>query len=287
MVHWGPTEPSARLARWLVGLRRIGAAVVVANDASPRPAGLDDRVHWLVPHRNLGFAGGFVAAVREHPGQEAYLLLNNDIRLTPETVDGCLDLLAADPSVGVVAPALYNSRGLQSGVGTVGRFAVRRSALGTGIGVADAEWVTGAVMMIKGRCLKEVGYDQRFFLNAEDVDFCLRARAAGWRVLVSFHHPAWHEGGATIPSPGYIYYAVRNSMWLARRHGGQLGWLASGARSAALLPRVLAADLLRRHDPRARRAHSALRGLRDGLAPMPSANEPLPDEPRPARWLTW
>lgn len=285
IVHWGVPEPSVSLASWLSGQQEVDKVVVVANDRSPRPQSLPPEVTWLLPRRNLGFAGGFEAAAAEIPGFDVYLLLNNDLELSPELLERGLAILA-DPTVGIAAPALHNERGLWSGAGTVGRLAFRPRERGVGTGLADAEWVAGAVMFIRAQCHQQVGFDQRYFLGFEDVDFCLRARRAGWRVVVDFSVPAWHAGSATMPSNGFLYYHVRNGLWFARRHGGWPGAAFAAARVATfLVGRTIVADLLRGRG--GVRSRTVLRGLADGLWRMPRENAPSGDEPRPARWLNW
>ncbi|WP_242605742.1 glycosyltransferase family 2 protein [Frankia sp. Cppng1_Ct_nod] len=283
IVHWGPAQPSVELAGWLTRCEHVSEVVVVANNRIPRPESLEASVKWLVPHRNLGFAGAFDTAVCEHPGYKTYILLNNDVRLSRETVEACLVLLSAG-DIGVVAPALYNDNGLQSGLGTISNIVMEPRIHRTGTGAVDAAWVTGAVMFIKASCYKEVGFDRRFFLGGEDVDFCLRVRRAGWRVVITFSNRAWHLGGSTIPSNGFLYYAIRNRLWLVRLHGGRLRHVAAGFRiGAVLLVRTLVADLVKRRS--LIRTRLAVHGLVDGMSPMPRSNEPWPDEPRASRWL--
>ncbi|SBW22320.1 glycosyltransferases-like protein [Candidatus Protofrankia californiensis] len=285
IVHWGPALPSIELAGWLARCPSINEVIVVANNQMSCPDGIEPSIRWLVPSRNLGFARAFDTAVCEYPGHDVYLLLNNDVQLSRTTIDACLALLSAE-NVGVVAPALYNNLGLQSGAGTVSRFVMEPRVRGEGTGARDTVWVTGAVMFIRAACYKEIRFDQRFFLGGEDVDFCLRLRSAGWRVLVTFADPARHRGGSTIPSNGFQYYAIRNRLWLVRRHGGGYRYVAAVCRVAGfLLARTLVADLLKRRG--LIRTKLVFHGLIDGVRPMPTLNEPRPDEPRPSLWLDW
>jgi hypothetical protein len=61
------------------------------------------------------------------------------------------------------------------------------------------DWVAGAAMAIRRRTWEEVGFfDTRFRFFAQDLDFCLRAQDAGWRVGLVGDAQVVHVGGATI-----------------------------------------------------------------------------------------
>lgn len=48
----------------------------------------------------------------------------------------------------------------------------------------DVDSLTGACLMFRRRAYREIGpFDERFFLYCEDVDWSMRARAAGWRLV--------------------------------------------------------------------------------------------------------
>ncbi|WP_131785515.1 glycosyltransferase [Protofrankia symbiont of Coriaria ruscifolia] len=286
IVHWGPAEPTVELARELNRSTLLHRVAVVANDLSERPEDIPAEIAWMVPSRNLGFAGGFQHATRVYPTASCYLLLNNDIRMDDATIGACLDLLSTD-RVGVVGPTLVNARGLQSGAAVLTRFLAAPRVLRTPAASqpCEAEWVTGAAMFIKAECHRDVPMDGRYFLGFEDADFCHRARDAGWRVMLSPAR-AWHASGGTIPSGRYIYYSIRNRLWFVRARGWALRTALVTLWSVlVLLPGTALKDAVRRRGYMS--CLLAFHGLVDGLLRMPADGAPLPDEPRPARWVSW
>lgn len=57
-------------------------------------------------------------------------------------------------------------------------------------------WVSGACLLTRGETIQEVGLlDEGFFLGAEDVDWCCRAREEGWKVLYFPQAQVTHIGG--------------------------------------------------------------------------------------------
>jgi len=159
---------------------------------------------------------GFAAAANQGTtgAQEDWLLfVNPDTHLEPGQIRTLLDDLPA--SVAAVAPLQVDDRGRpRSETGgydpALGRYLVwallpvrfhRR--LGPWLAPpfpdrdTDLAWVSGALLGIRRQIFERLGrFDERFFLYHEDVDFCRRARAAGYRVLcrpaVRLHHEVAH-----------------------------------------------------------------------------------------------
>jgi GT2 family glycosyltransferase len=72
--------------------------------------------------------------------------------------------------------------------------------------------------------------DERYFIYAEDVDWCLRARAAGYRLLFVPTARLWHEVSASSGtlSPWKIYQRTRANLTLFATHArglARLTWL--------------------------------------------------------------
>ncbi|MCZ7627704.1 MAG: glycosyltransferase [Microthrixaceae bacterium] len=64
----------------------------------------------------------------------------------------------------------------------------------------DADWATGAAMLISAECLAAVGpWDESFFLYSEETDYCLRARDRGFKLRYSPKATATHIGGSRTP----------------------------------------------------------------------------------------
>ncbi len=285
IVHFGPAEPTVVLANTIVGYGT--GVVVVANDRSPRPSGLDDLVEWIVPDRNLGYGEAFMAAVRGRT-TDAFVVLNNDIDLPRETFERCLQTLFGGADVGVVGPVLsWEDGSLQSGAGRFTRWRRRpRVCVDPGPAAAECSWVTGAVMFIRREVAERVGMDGSFFLGSEDADLCVRARRDGWRVLCCGDAPATHYGARTITGPRWSYYLARNRIWFVRANFGLGPALLNWVGFLVLLPRIALADVVKRR--RMLPFRLTVLALAHAWRRKPTAEEgPLPGEPFPARLINW
>src|SRR5262249_3927309 len=134
--------------------------------------------------------------------------------------------------------------------------------------VEDTGYLTGCCLLATRVAWQRVGeLDERYFLYAEDTDWCLRARAAGFRLLFVPTARLWHKVSASsgAASPWKIYQRLRANLTLFATHTRglqKLTWLPSflaqqgvlalwllargHARAAAAVPRALLDPALRR-----------------------------------------
>ena len=82
---------------------------------------------------------------------------------------------------------------------------IRKIDIGGDEAPKETGYVTGCAMMIRREVLEDVGFlDPSFEMYCEDVDFCLRARQAGWKSYYSPTAHVWHKvssssGGGFTP----------------------------------------------------------------------------------------
>lgn len=285
VVHYGDHKPTVRIANELATFCR--EVVVVANDLSERPDGIDALIEWLIPCRNLGYGEAFNLASRGR-SMPALALLNTDMEISRASFKICLDHLLSNWSVGIVGPVLrFRDGQLQSGAAGLTRWRRAPRVLVDPRGqVVECSWVTGAAMFVRREVAEQVGMDGSYFLGAEDADLCVRARAVGWRVLCCGDAEMIHHQSQVICGPRWNYYATRNRVWFTKQNFGMwaaaLNWLVA----AALLPRIVIADIFRRGQLDA--SHLTLLALRDAFRIKPSRSHgPLDGEPLPAAVISW
>jgi GT2 family glycosyltransferase len=62
--------------------------------------------------------------------------------------------------------------------------------------VADVDWLSGAVLMVRKKTIEEIGLlDEQFFAYQEDTDYCFRAKRAGWQIYYYPHAQIIHYAG--------------------------------------------------------------------------------------------
>lgn len=165
---------------------------------------------------NFGFAVANNAALRE-TNAKYVMLLNSDIEFSAKSnLDILLKFLDEKPNVGVVTPRVEFTNGeidpachrgeptiwasftYMSGLENI--FPTTKLFAGYHKGYKNLRTIhtidacSGAAMIIRGKLLEEVGLlDERFFMYAEDLDWCKRARESGHLVVyypevIVIHH---------------------------------------------------------------------------------------------------
>ena len=112
-------------------------------------------------------------------------------------------------------------------VRTVGRFQLDQPEASP----KDVEWVIGNGCLMSRAALERVGlFDEAFFQVNEDVDWCVRARKAGFRVVYVDSAAIHHKGGGSADGTrpvrfSYGYFLGRNAIMFARKHATRLQWV--------------------------------------------------------------
>jgi len=92
----------------------------------------------------------------------------------------------------------------------------------------DVDWVIGNACMLRRESLQTVGlFDEEFWQCNEDVDWCYRARAAGFRVVYVDRAAILHKGGSSADLTqkkvfSYGYFIGRNAFTFAWKYGNVL-----------------------------------------------------------------
>lgn len=197
----------------------------------------DARLRLLQNPQNLGFGPACNRGAAVARG-DAFLFLNPDCELAPDVLPGMLRLLARGSGIGLLGLTIRNpdgsiARGNRRREPTLRRAFMSLSGLArhearwpalAGIEMPQRRFVTeleeveatsGAVMLVPRTAFASVGgFDEGYFLHAEDLDLCHRLRAVGWRVAVAGLLEATHaQGSSSHHRPLFVARHKRRSFW--------------------------------------------------------------------------
>lgn len=235
--------------------------VVVDNasaDGSAEAARAWPNARVIAAGANLGFARANNVGIRAS-ASELVLLLNSDTIVPPGAVDLLVADLRAHPEAAVAGPRIVDGQGrpeisfgpmmgpmnelLQK---TRGRLYAR----GTPLVSARLErlvrsehypdWVSGACLLVRRPVAEEVGLlDERFFIYAEDVDFCAMVRARGHKVRFTPVAEIIHHRGRSVATnrlPIDAAYRRSQIAFYEKHHPAWVPWLKAYLRLRGKLP---------------------------------------------------
>lgn len=277
VVTWNGGDVTRACVESLRASSGVPTLIVVVDNASrdeERQAlvaeyGAVPGIELVLLDDNRHFAGGVNAGARWaiERGATHLLFLNNDTTLAPDCARLLVDAADAHPDSGVIGPALLDlpppHRPLSLGERySAWSLAVPRTLLkvrsagdGTPYRVGG---IMGSAIMVTRECFLRVGpYSEELLVYYEEVDYCLRARACGYRPLLVPRAIVLHDGMRGFTAGLQPYAArlkCRNQLLLLRWYGSIADWLAFVPIFALLV--VLSSAIY------------ALRGRRDVVAAM-------------------
>lgn len=232
-----------------------------SHDGSPEMVAREfPQVHLIRNSDNVGFAAGNNPGIEAAKG-EYVLLLNSDAFVFDNSLKRTVEYMEANPETGIMGPQLICEDGspqpsarefptpwkkMKVLSGWDSRHSTYESYYDYFKEGPDmhpvprsVDWVPGTYFMIRREALNDIGLlDERFFMYYEEVDYCLRAKAQGWKVDFNPQISIIHLGGQssistqkTVSRTGRQLVDIRvNSEYdFFRKHAGSSGmFLAAG-----------------------------------------------------------
>jgi GT2 family glycosyltransferase len=280
-VNWNAGPQLAACLASLAGTDRsrvaLGRVVVVDNASCDGSAvGLDPGdlpLQVITNPMNRGFAAACNQGA--HGGPSPYVLfLNPDTRLEADSLTAPLAFLEspAAADIGICGIQLVDEQGRVArscarfptpGQLVAASTGVDRLLPGTFPGFVMREWdhqdsrrvdhVIGAFYLVRRELFESLGgFDERYFVYLEDLDFSLRAGQAGWHSYYLARARAFHRGGGTSEQvrAERLVYLLRSRLQYARRHFSRAAALAVELATIGIEPVVRVAAALGRGAPR-------------------------------------
>lgn len=289
ILNYRTPELSIGCLRSLEGELRSDDRVLVVDNASGDGSAerIDEaiRAHrwrWAQLLRspiNGGFAAGNNLGIRAMEA-DGYVLLNSDTLVLPGTIEALRTAMERHPDVGIVGSRFLDREGnldqstfrrlapLGELVRAAGTGPITRLLPGYELPIVapeapfEPDWVGFACVLVRRALVEQIGLlDEGYFMYFEDIDYCRRARRAGWRILFWPEARVVHFLGSssrmsatdalTRRAPRYYYEA--RARYFAKFYGRRGLWSANllwTAGHCVSLARQWAGDRRSRHRDR-------------------------------------
>ncbi len=197
----------------------------------------EKNLHILKNEKNLGFATACNQGSRAAAG-EFFLYLNPDCIVEPATITNLLKCFQNEPQVGMAGALILNHDGSEqrgcrreiptpwksfvnsfglNGLARINRrifrdFRLDRESLPEKEIEVDA--ISGACMFVSRKAYINVGpLDEKYFMHCEDLDWCMRFKQAGWKILFVPQARLIHSKGSCSASrPIFVEWSKHKGM---------------------------------------------------------------------------
>jgi len=204
----------------------------------------NNSVKILETKDNLGYAGGnnFGIDYALKNNFDFIILLNNDVLVDPNFVD---ELLKEANNYDIVGPKIYFAPGyeyhkdryqkkdLGKVIWSMGGQMDWNNIYGSNIdidkvdhgqfkkNINNVDFVSGCCLMAGRQVFETIGkLDENYFMYLEDVDFCQRAKMAGFKMACISKSIIWHLNSGSTSGPGHLqnYFITRNRIYFAYKY---------------------------------------------------------------------
>lgn len=224
IVEWRSAARSALLVRHI--LETWSELQVVVVDCGGRFTGWPHPRLTIVSTPNLGYAGGNNVGFRtalEH-GARWVVALNSDAYPLPGSLERLVETVSRRAELAACGAALvtWSGAGPETTTGTAVNWVTGSSSSRPVVEAGSpVEFACGAMVLFRAAALAKVGgFDANLFLYYEEIDWCERARAAGFEVTVDPGARALHlySRSTSRAMRAVTYYRARNRLWVLRRY---------------------------------------------------------------------
>jgi GT2 family glycosyltransferase len=275
VLNWNAKTYLDACLRSLAAQEYPHARIILVDNASSDDSVAFVRTHFpdvevIASAVNRGFSGGNNLGLA-HSRADIAVLVNPDVEAPPGWLTALIAPMLADARIGIAGSLLCDADGaIQHAGGLVKPPIGLTEHVGRGsrevhayAAVADVDYVIGAAMAIRREVVARIGgLDETFFLYYEDVDYCARARHAGFRVVYAPTPPVVHHESATTGKESQFY--------LEQLHTSRWRYLVKHTPADTLTGETVAAE----------RAWTATRSLREQRAFVRAYRRVLQELPR-------
>jgi len=248
ILNWNGLEHTTECLQSLKKISYPNYEIIVVDNGSD---GNDAELLWrrfgsyirlIENDTNHGFAGGNNIGMRyafRSAMPDFVLLLNNDTVVDPEFLGRMVETAHVDPAIGIVGAEIryydapdrlwsvwdrmnfWIGQPLETRQGTTKRIQTREGDSSAHPLIEVVDWATGCCLLIKKRVLEDIGLlDEGYFIYWDDVEYCFRAKKAGYKTVYCSTAKIWHKVGKAVTGvPGFaLYYGTRNRFWFMRQY---------------------------------------------------------------------
>jgi len=251
-LNWNGLEDTVECLESLKKINYANYEVIIVDNGSKRneadvlEATFGDFIHVIKNDRNYGACGGRNIGIKyalNNSNPDYLLLLDNDTVVDPAFLTEMVLVAESTPNIGIIgAKVLYYDEPdrLQYRGGKIDLFGgvispllgiIREKFLGkkeTDRGqhdsIQEVEHIAFWCALLKRKSVDSIGlFDERHFWGWEDLDYFIRVKKVGFKVVYVPKAKVWHKYRSATKLDGTLqYYSLRSRFYLIKQYTA--GW---------------------------------------------------------------
>ena len=166
VIHWNAPDWCVETVEALLASTTVQPDVTVVDNAELMPdADVTQRSDPRTPseeRRLFEVAQTHALKLFRRRSESSCCITSHDVRVSPDALELCVRFADGHPDYGILG---LNGEGLSGEL------------------VHDQDWISGTFLFLRRTCISSVGdFDQTYGSYVEDIDYCRRASAAGWKL---------------------------------------------------------------------------------------------------------
>jgi GT2 family glycosyltransferase/SAM-dependent methyltransferase len=248
VLNWNGREVLRECLRSLGGSSYPALDIVVVDNGSSDGSGEFvaaefPTVDLMRNAVNAGFCAGNNQGVRKLLQRKCdyFLILNNDTVVNPQCIERLVTRAESAKDIAAVSPKIlfwrpgdriwFAGGTFNFWTGRNGHVGYRKLDRARWNRPKTIDFICACAMLVSRRAWQEIGgFDELFFRSAEDLDWSLRSRRAGYRLLYEPEAVVWHRESFDIlhnDGPArQTYFYTRNQLAVMWKHAKARHWLA-------------------------------------------------------------
>lgn len=254
IVNWNVRDMLAECLRSVLAYHgALDIEIIVVDSASADDSVAMLRrdflnVNLLAQSTNVGFVRGNNIALEQAQGRYV-LLLNPDTVVHPHALATMAEYLDHHPQVGIVGPHTLNTDGTHQS--TRRRFPTILTAMiestwlqealpasllesfyvrdRSDDGIYEVDWVQGSALMARREVYEQIGgLDTAYVMFSEELDWCKRAKDAGWQVVYIGNAYITHYGSSSadqVETRKHVHFQHSKLRYFRKFHGPVVAFL--------------------------------------------------------------
>ena len=188
---------------------------------------------------NLGFAGGNNVGIRYalSRGFDYVLLLNNDTVVEERFLEPLIQSFKTSKEIAAGSiiyyydkPKVINFAGGKINLwkGSTPHIGINQVDNGQFRDMKESDYIAGSSFLIKTEFIKKLGLlNEAYFLYAEEVDYCIRIKKYGFKIILIPESRIWHKISSSVGkehSTTFLYHSTKSKILFMKKHAKIYHW---------------------------------------------------------------